>query len=52
MSDRVLLEITGIGGLWLPDRTLVEGTPSEVRQSIASAQQLMNDRAVRMKELK
>jgi len=35
MSDGVLIKITSAHGLWLPDCTLVEGTPEEVRQLIS-----------------
>jgi hypothetical protein len=34
-QDGVLLKLTQAGGLWLPDRTLVEGTPNEVRHLIS-----------------
>jgi hypothetical protein len=34
--DGVLLKITKAGGLWLPDRTLVEGTPNDVRRLISA----------------
>jgi hypothetical protein len=30
-ADGVLLKVTSAGGLWLPDRALVEGTPNDVR---------------------
>ncbi len=35
-SDGVLLKIAKTRGVWLPDRTLTEGTPSEVRQLVSS----------------
>jgi hypothetical protein len=34
--DGVLLKFTKAGGLWLPDRTLVEGTSSDVRHLISA----------------
>jgi hypothetical protein len=34
-EDGVLLMVTNTGGLWLPDRTLAEGTPNGVRDLIA-----------------
>jgi hypothetical protein len=34
--DGVLLKVTKAGGLWLPDRTLVEGTPNDVRRLISA----------------
>jgi len=34
-ADGVLLMVTSASGLWLPDRTLAEGTPNDVRDLIA-----------------
>lgn len=34
-SDGVLIKFTNARGLWLPDRTLVKGTPTDVRNLIS-----------------
>jgi hypothetical protein len=34
--DGVLIELFRVSGMWLPDRALVEGSPSDVRQLLAA----------------
>jgi len=34
--DGVLLMISNVSGLWLPDAALAEGTPDDVRQLVAA----------------
>ena len=40
-SDGVILKLSSVGGMWLPDAALVEGSAPEVRQLLAAKVQVV-----------